>query len=252
LTISWSNSFGLKLEKFSADLLFSSQKKISQPEKGYRFSLDSFILAAHIKPKGFEKIIDVGCGCGIMPLILAARYPDLRITGIEIQKELYKFARKNILANKLENKIYIIHENIKNIMPSDIKGKADIIISNPPYKKKNSGRLNPDPQKAIARHEITLDIDLLFKCSKRLLNEQGRLYIIFPAQRFSSLIQTMGQYKFVPEFIRFVHIKKNAAAKRVIIRAAKNSGKPCTTAPPFYIYGSDNKYTNDYACLFKP
>ncbi|RLB87390.1 MAG: SAM-dependent methyltransferase [Deltaproteobacteria bacterium] len=241
------------MEKLSADpLLFSREINISQPEKGYRFSMDPFILAAHIQPKGFQKIIDIGCGCGIITLILAARHPGIKIKGVEIQNELARFARENVMNNGLKNAIHIMHENIKNIDVSDINGKADIIVSNPPYKKKDTGRLNPNSQKAIARHEIFLDIDLLFLCSKKLLNSKGRLYIIFPAQRLSDLVLTMERYKFIPDFIRFVHIKKNTAARRVILCATKNHGKPCTIDPPFYVYGSDNKFTDEYTSLFKP
>ena len=214
--------------------------------------MDPFILAAHIQPAGIEKIIDVGCGCAIISLILAFKYPGLKITGVEIQKELSQFAKKNTMANKLENTICIIHENIKNIKISHINGKADIIVSNPPYKKKDSGRLNPDSQKAIARHEIFLDIDMLFNCSNKLLNKHGRLYIIFPAQRLSDLMLTMERYKFTPDFIRFVHIKKNARAKRVILCAVKNSSRPCNIAPPLYVYASENKLTDEYASMFIP
>ena len=214
--------------------------------------MDPFILAAHIQPKGFQKIIDIGCGCGIITLILAARHPGIKITGVEIQNDLARFARENVMNNGLKNAIHIMHENIKNIDVSDINGKADIIVSNPPYKKKDTGRLNPNSQKAIARHEIFLDIDLLFLCSKKLLNSKGRLYIIFPAQRLSDLVLTMERYKFIPDFIRFVHIKKNTAARRVILCATKNHGKPCTIDPPFYVYGSDNKFTDEYTSLFKP
>jgi len=77
------------LEKFSADNAFIHRLIISQPEKGYRFSIDPLILSAHIHPKRNEKIMDLGCGCGIISLVLAYRYPDIEITGIEIQKELY-------------------------------------------------------------------------------------------------------------------------------------------------------------------
>jgi len=241
------------LEKFTPDpLLFSRKIEISQPENGYRFSMDPFILAAHIQPTGFKKIIDVGCGCGIIPLLLAARYPGVEITGIEIQNDLARVARENVKKNRQEDIIHIIHENIKNIKLAHINGKADIIVSNPPYKKKDTGRLNPDSQKAIARHEITLDIDLLFCCSKRLLHPEGRLYIIFPAQRLTDLVLAMAQYKFIPDFIRFVHIKKNTAARFVILCAAKNNGSPCTIPPPFYVYGPDNKFTDEYASMFKP
>ena len=214
--------------------------------------MDPFILAAHIKLIGFEKIIDVGCGCGIIPLLLAVKYPGLKITGVEIQKELVRFAKENVINNLLEKTIHIIHENIKNIDVVDINGKADIIVSNPPYKKKGTGRLNPDSQKAIARHEIFLDIELLLKCSNRLLKEQGRLYIIYPAQRLSELMPTMEKYKFSLDFIRFVHIKKNEKAKLVILKAAKNHGKPCTTGPPFTVYDFDNRFTKEYNSMFKP
>jgi tRNA1Val (adenine37-N6)-methyltransferase len=246
-----SNSLDLKLEKSSADNLVGSKIKIFQPEKGYRFSIDPFILAAHIEGTGNQKVIDIGCGCGIIPLILSLKSSALKITGIEIQKELYDCAKKNILTNKLENSINIIHGDIKNIDTSDINGKADIIVSNPPYKKKGSGRLNPDSQKAIARHEITLDIDMLFKCSGRLLKEKSRLYIIFPAQRLSDLVLTMEHYSFSPEFIRFVHTKKYSTAKRVILCAGKNSNSPCVVHPPFYIYEDENKFSKEYLSLFK-
>ncbi|MCK5695850.1 MAG: methyltransferase [Desulfobacula sp.] len=125
------------MAKFSPDPFLGHEIKVSQPENGYRFSMDPFILAGHVQPIGVEKIVDIGCGCAIIPLILAFRYPDTSIIGVEIQKELSWFARQNIIANNLENTIRIIHKDIKNIQVSDINGKADIIISNPPYIKKN-------------------------------------------------------------------------------------------------------------------
>ena len=251
MTRQQSNSLDLKLEKSSADNLLNSRIKISQPEKGYRFSIDPFILAAHVEGIENQKVIDIGCGCGIIPLILSLKSSALKITGIEIQKELYVCAKKNIITNKLEESINIIHEDIKNINTSDINGKADVIVSNPPYKKKGSGRLNPDSQKAIARHEITLDIDMLFRYSSGLLKEKGKLYVIFPAQRLSDLFLTMEHHTFSPEFIRFVHTKKNSPSKRVILCAGKNSNKPCEIHPPFYIYEDENRFSKEYLSLFK-
>ncbi len=240
------------MEKLSAESFFNNRIKVAQPENGYRFSMDPFILAAHIRPTGTKELLDVGCGCGIMPLILAYRYPGIKITGIEIQTELYQFARQNSITNNLEKTIRIIHNDIKTVRLSDINGKADMIVSNPPYKKKNSGRLNPNNQKAIARHEITLDIDMLLKHSSRLTKEQGKIYIIFPAERLSDLILAMEAYKFSPVYIRFIHIKKNTDAKRVILCAVKNSSRACTVSPPLYIYNSENKLTNEYLSMFKP
>ena len=223
------------MEKFTVNKLFDHGLKLSQPKKGYRFSIDPFILAAHVKLSGNEKVIDIGCGCGVISCILAKKQTNLQITGIEIQEELYLCAKKNIINNKLEKSLTIIQKDIKNLHPKEINGKADIIISNPPYKKKDSGRLNPDPQKAIARHEITLDIDSLFICSSRLLKEKGRLYLIFPASRISDLFEAMGQHNFAPEFIRFVHVKKDSPARFIILCAVKNNCQPCIIHYPYNI-----------------
>jgi len=209
--------------------------KLSQPEKGYRFSIDPFILADHVELSSNKRIIDIGCGCGVISLILATQAHDLKITGIEIQEELFLCTKKNILKNKLEKIVDVIQGDIKTIQPKDINGKADIIVSNPPYKKKGSGRLNPDSQKAIARHEITLDIDMLFKCSSRLLKKKGRVYLIFPSSRISDLFAAMEQYNFVSAFIRFVHVKKNSPAKFVILCAVKESSEPCIVRYPYNI-----------------
>jgi len=96
---------------------------------------------------------------------------------------------------------------------------------------------------------------MLFYCSNRLLQNKGKLYIIFPAERLPDLILTMEQYKFTPDFIRFVHIKKKSRAKRIILcavkkKAVKNSHKPCFIRPPLYIYKTENKFSNEYISLF--
>jgi tRNA1Val (adenine37-N6)-methyltransferase len=229
------------LEKFTANNFFNKNISISQPEKGYRFSMDPFILTAQVQLKESKKIIDIGTGCAIIPLILSTKHPDLKIIGIEIQEELARFAKRNVVANSRENTIQIILNDIKNVKSSDMGGKADIIVSNPPYKKKNSGRLNPDSQKAVARHEIALDIDTLFDCSNRLLNKYGRIYVIFPAERLSDLILSMERHKFGLDTIKFVHTKKDAPAKMVIVCAKKNSRQNCIVKPPIYIDSEDNK-----------
>ena len=251
MTSRWSKKSGLKLEKFSVNGIFRHQLIISQPEKGYRFSIDPLILAAHIFPKGHEKVMDLGCGCGIIPLLLAQRYPKLKITGIEIQEELYAFARQNIMDNGFEKNIHILHDDIKNIQFIETDTRADIIVTNPPYKKLGTGRINPDPQKAGARHEISLNINMLLECSSRLIRDQGLLFIIFPFERLSELIRAMARHHFYPEFIRHVHIKADTRAARVIVRAVKNGNRQCFLSPPLFIYTLENKFTEEYLSLFR-
>ncbi len=222
------------MEKFSANPFLKADMEVFQPESGYRFSEDPFILASQIELQGHEKIIDIGTGSGIIPLLLSSRYPDVKILGIEIQKELFECARKNVLDRKLENSIRILHKNITNICPDDVFGPADIIVSNPPYKKKGAGRLNPDSQKALARHEITLSIDEVFKSADTLLKPKGSIYIIFPAERIEDLLSSMTRYQFSACQLRFVHTKKDMPAKRVVLHALKDQTAQCSIAPPLY------------------
>lgn len=195
--------------------------------------------------------MDIGCGSGIISLILAKRYPDLKITGIEIQEQLYTFARQNIIANHLEKNIQILHDNIKNIKFSETDTKADIIVSNPPYKKLGTGRLNPDSQKAMARHETAINVDTLVECACRLIRDQGLLYIIFPFDRLSDLTKALSRHRFFPEWIRHVHIKEGTKATRVVVRAVNNENRQCSLLPPFFFYTRENKFSEDYLSLFR-
>ena len=134
--------------------------------------------------------------------------------------------------------IKIICQDIKLMSAQDFDKKIDIIVSNPPYKKEKSGRLNPDKQKAIARHEIRLNLKTFFACCKRLLVHNGKVYIIFPAERIADLLKNMEENRIKPETIRFIHTKKGDNAKLVIISGIKNGFQQPVVAPPLYTYDS--------------
>lgn len=239
------------MEKYSVDPIKSLELKIIQPEDGYHFSMDPFLLTAHVLQShtfssNTTKIIDIGCGCGIISLLLANYNRGFKIIGVEIQNELFHHAVTNVFTNKMQDTISIIHEDIKNITPAAIKGQVDLILSNPPYKKENSGRKNPNSQKAIARHEITMDMDDLFNCSKTLLKVKGSIHLIYPAERISELITAANHNDFIPSMIRFVHIKKNQPAKLVLFSAIKGGYIKSTFPSPLYIYSNGNVFSNEY------
>ncbi|MGD9731631.1 MAG: tRNA1(Val) (adenine(37)-N6)-methyltransferase [Desulfamplus sp.] len=212
---------------------------IDQPDKGYRFSIDPFLLLSYISPQKGEQVLDIGTGCGIMPLILALKYPDIHITAVEIQSQLAEIARQNINRNGFKDRIELINRDIKEISIYNralynntlyIDSKFDRIISNPPYKKKGSGRLNPDSQKAVARHEIMLTLDELIFCVRRLLKADGILNLIYPAARLNELIKTMNRYEIEPVQVKHIftgskgiNIVKKAQAKLALITAKKRN-----------------------------
>ncbi len=262
-----SDRFGLKLVKSTVDTFFENQIKIHQPEEGYRYSMDPVILAAQVMPSPGSKIIDIGCGCGIIPLILGFRHRDLHIIGIEIQSQLAELAIKNIAENQMSNRIQILNKDICATTSFDIqrfdtqsldtqshenKGFADIIVSNPPYKKKDTGRLNPNVQKAIARHEIKLELSQFFSSARGLLKPRGQILLIFPADRLQDLALGLSSHGFQLEWVRFIHTKKNKPAKLILVSGIKEAHGACIVRPPLYIYDSQNNPTNEYAAMFKP
>jgi len=214
--------------------------------------MDPVILASHISPFNGCKIIDIGCGCGIISLILGFRYRDVQIFGVEIQAQLAEIAIKNINKNKMSDRIRIVNKDIRTIRSSHTQGHVDFIISNPPYIKKGSGRLNPDTQKALARHEIKLDLTQFFSSTYKLLKSGGKVLLIFPADRLSDLILVMNSLNFHLDWVRFVHTKKKNKAKLLLISAIKNDHGSGAVLPPLYIYDSDNNPTNEYTAMFKP
>ncbi len=230
---------------------------VRQPLKGYRFTQDPLILAAHVPLTDNARIVDIGCGCGIIPLILARRQPGLTITGVEIQAELCDLARDNVIAHGLDKDVRILHGDIRDIDRQNIRGPADLIVSNPPYRKKGTGRLSPNPQTAMARYDITLDIGTVFQCAGRLIADHGKICIIFPFDRRQDLFEAAHTNGFSPEWVKYIHVRPGAAPLRILLYAGRMSpARPASdleiTLPPLFLHTRENKFSEDYLSLFKP
>lgn len=207
-----------------------------QPAEGYRYSMDPFVLCSQVPPiHSGDRILDIGCGCGIIPVILGYCFPQSRITGVEIQTELAEIALKNTINNKLEQTVSIINADIKNINTESTNGPFDLILSNPPYKKHNTGRLNPDLQKAIARHEIAMNIQSLAAKAETLLKHKGRFMIIFPSERLTDIQQAVQTTSIYQEWIRYIYTGQKKLPKRVIFSGRKNITASKQILPPIYL-----------------
>ena len=207
-----------------------------QPAKGYRYSMDPFVLCSQIPPVcSGDRILDIGCGCGIIPVILGYCFPQSCITGVEIQSKLADIALKNIVNNKLEQTVSIINEDVINFNPESTNGPFDLVLSNPPYKKHNTGRLNPDLQKAIARHEISMNIKSLAAKAETLLRHNGRFMIIFPSERLPDIEQAVQATSIYPEWIRYIHTGQKKPPKRVIFSGRKDITARKRILPPIYL-----------------
>lgn len=198
--------------------------------------MDPILLCRQVPPpRPGDRILDIGCGCGIIPVILGYCYPQARITGIEIQKDLAEIASQNVINNNLEQTVSIINHDIKTIDLESAGGPFDLILSNPPYKKHNTGRLNPDRQKAVARHEITMNIKNLAEKAETLLGNNGRFMIIFPSERLTDIHQAIQATSIYPEWIRYIHTGQKKAPKRVIFSGRKKISDSERVLPPIYL-----------------
>jgi len=236
----------------TTDTLFEGKIRIRQREKGYRFSIDPILIAHYAKIPKRSRILDIGTGSGIIPLILAYLHDDCRISGIEIQKNLAEIANNNIEDNGVGERIKILNMNFSDLGQSDLQGPVDIIITNPPYRKIASGRTNPENEKAMARHEITITLDQLLKKSGSLIKTGGLFYIIYPSQRLAELIHEMKNVNIEPKSVRMVHSFIDQPAKLVMISGKKGAQSGITVEPPIIIYEKEKKYTEEVEKMMRP
>ena len=200
--------------------------KIIQNEKGFCFGMDSILLSDFAKKiKSKSKVVDLGTGTGIIPILLTGKTDAEKIYGIEIQKEVAQMAKRSVELNKLEEKIEIINENILNLKNILKKGSIDVIVTNPPYKKANTGIVNEENKKLISRHEITATLDDFIEMSSYLLKDFGEFYMVHRPERLVDILNIMRAKKIEPKKIRMVNPNINKKSNLVLIKGVK-CGKP--------------------------
>ncbi|MDY6832629.1 MAG: tRNA1(Val) (adenine(37)-N6)-methyltransferase [Thermodesulfobacteriota bacterium] len=234
------------------DSFFNGQVRVKQTADGYRFSIDAVILAWHITPAPGARIVDLGTGCGIIPLILACRHPSVSITGIEIQPQLAQMATENAAVNRMADRVSIVCGDIRKAGDHLLAGKADIVACNPPFRKADAGRINPDEERAIARHELTVTLKDILAAAKRALRTAGEFAAIYPAFRAPDMICAMREAGIEPKLMRTIHSRQNEAARLTLVKGTRNGRPGAVIAPPLVIYAADDRYTPEVERMFLP
>lgn len=234
------------------DSFFDGRLSIKQARKGYRFSIDAVILANSIRPKPRERIVDLGTGCGVVPLLMACRYPKTVLFGVEIQPDLAELARLNVAENGLAGTIQIIAGDMRFVRPDRFDGPVDRVVSNPPFRRAASGRINPNSQRAIARHEIQVTLPILIQTASRLLRTAGQFAVIFTSERLVELIQQMRTCHLEPKSVRFIHSRQDSESKLVMMTGVKRGKPGLKIGAPIFVYNSDGSYTHEVERMFHP
>ena len=212
------------------DPFMDGRLRIIQSKTGYRFSIDAVLLSDFVTIKKYDTVIDLGTGCGVIPLSLLASKPLKHIYCIEIQPELACQAMRNARLNNLDKKMSVIIGDMRSVpLPA---ASFNVVVCNPPYRQKKSGRINPDQQRAIARHEIYASLDDIIIAARYLLRTRGRLALIYPAERLADLIEKLRQSGFEPKKIRVIYPDMGANAKLVLMEAWFGGKNGLTVLPP--------------------
>ncbi len=234
------------------DLLEFNNYKIYQNTDMFSFSLDSVMLANFVTVnKSCKKILDIGTGNAVIPIILTTKTNAL-ITGVEIQEESYKLAKKSVEFNKLDGQIELVNDDINNYKINTESDTYDVITCNPPFFKINEkSKLNDSSYKTIARHEVMLNLDDIFSIAKKLLKNNGNIAIVHRPERLIEIIEAMRKNNIEPKKIQFIHPHEDKLANILLIEGIKNGKPGLKILPPIYSHTKDGEYTSEIKKCFK-
>jgi len=210
--------------------------QILQQKRGYRFSVDALLLSRFAKIRGNEKVIDLGTGCGIIPLLLSQTTAARSFVGIEMQKGLASIAQKNVILNRLEKRITIYHLDFRQLKSFFSPGYFNVVLSNPPFRKYRAGRINPSMEKAIARHEVEGTIEEWIAAMAYLLPPKGRCYMIYSASRGIDLLVNLRRNSLEPKRLQWIHPRTHEEASLILVESVKDSGTELRVMPPLMLH----------------
>lgn len=226
------------------DFLLAERLRIIQSPSVFSFSLDAVLLAKFVYvPIQKGKLIDLCSGNGVIPLFLSTRTKGT-ITGVEIQERLYDMAVRSLKYNGLEDRLHMIHGDIKD-MPGQLGyGKFDVVTCNPPYFTiPSQPDQNENEHFAIARHEILCTLEDAVRVSSQLVRQGGKVAFVHRPGRLIEMIALMRQYKLEPKRIQFIHPKKGKEANTMLVEAIKHGSPDLKILPPIIVYNDENEYT---------
>lgn len=233
------------------DLLGYKNLKIVQDTDYFSFSLDSVLLPNFVTiSRSTKNILDIGTGNAPIPMILNYKY-NIPIVAFEIQKEIYELACETLKLNNLSEKIRIVNDDIKNISKYYDYESFDVIVSNPPYfKNQNLSKKNDNLIKAIARHELKLNLDDIIRIAYKYLKNDGVLSMVYRTERLTDVLTLMRQNKIEPKRILFIYPKEGKKSNLFLIEGIKNGNYGIKEVQKLIVHDQDGNYTADVIKYF--
>ncbi len=218
---------------------------IIQNPSCFCFGMDAVLLSNFTVGKMSAKVMDLGTGTGVIPLLMKAKGKGADFTGLEIQHDMAEMASRSIKLNHVEDSCRIVEGDIKNVREMYEHGSFDIVTSNPPYISESSGLNNPSSSVNIARHEILVNLEEVIAAASYLLNSGGSFNMVHKPFRLPEIIELMKRYKLQPKRMQLVQPFADKEPNMVLIEAVKGAGAFCKVLPTLIVRGEDGEYTKE-------
>ena len=235
--------FELKDRERLDDLEISGLHIIQSPDK-FCFGMDAVLLSGFAYAKKGHRVIDLGTGTGILPLLLWAKTEGEHFTGLEIQEESADMARRSVVGNNIAN-IEIVDGDIKSADKLFKRQSFDVVTSNPPYMINEHGITNPDAPKQIARHEILCTLEDVVKAAAYLLKSNGKFFMVHRPFRLPEVFENLRKYRLEPKRMRLVYPHIDKEPNMVLVEAVKYGKPRLIVEKPLIVYDKDMKYTEE-------
>lgn len=230
-------------ERFD-DLNCKGYHVIQNPDS-FCFGIDAVLLANFAKAKSGKRVLDLCTGSAVIPILMAAKTEAGRFDALELNEEVADRANRSVIANGLENKVYIKCGDVKEAKEIYGHQSMDVITVNPPYMSPDTGLHNPNDAKNMARHEVFCNLEDVIYQSSYLLKEKGSFYMVHRPTRLPEIFYYMVKYRIQPKRMRMVQPYADKEPNMVLIEGIKGGGAQLNVETPLVIYNKDGSYTDD-------
>lgn len=224
--------------------------RIIQHPGRFPFALDAVLLADFVTVRRTDRVLDLGTGCGVIPLLIAARHPEVSVVGLEIQSETAEMARRSVALNRLEHRVRIDCGDYRNVATLYGHGQFDVATANPPYREAGRGAISPVEGRAAARHELNGSLAEAVTSAATAVRFGGRVAAVFLAERSSDIIVALKGQRLEPKRLRFVHPRMGRPAKLVLVEAVKGGGCGLKVLPPLVVYAQGQQFTAEMQAIY--
>lgn len=226
------------------DLQRNHYRIIQNPEK-FCFGMDAVLLSGFASAKEGSRVLDLGTGTGIIPILMEAKTDAAHLVGLEIQEDSADMARRSVCLNRLEEKIEIITGDIKEAVSLFGAASFDVVTCNPPYMTEHHGLTNPEAPKAIARHELLCTLEDVISQAAKLLKPGGTFYLVHRPFRLVDILVLLREYRLEPKRMKMVHPFMDKEPNMVLLQASRGGKARLTVEKPLIVYQQPGVYTDE-------